>query len=263
MRPFLLALMILIALAGCSPDAALNAYPEFGKSLVVDLQARNFDAIETKLDLTLRRTTTRAKLVEMAEVLPTTQPTSIRVAELHVASTWKLAGSAPRQVALAMQYQFGEKWVLVAVVWRENERGFRAIDSLQITPLRASLQTLNHFTMADKGITHHVVLALAVALPLFSVFVLVLCLTTSMTLRRKMLWALAILFGVTVLRFNWTNGAVDWQPLHVQLLSAGYAHPELGPAIFSLAVPLGAIIFLSRHGWNRFAGVPSNPEGIA
>src|SRR4029453_16418247 len=100
--------------------------------------------------------------------------------------------------------------------------------------LRASLQTLNLFTLADKGITHHVVLALAVALPLFTVFVLVLCLTTSMPRRRKTLWALAILFGVTVLRFNWTNGVfVGWRALSFQLFSAGYAHPELGPPIIS------------------------------
>jgi len=58
------------------------------------------------------------------------------------------------------------------------------------------------FTLVDKGLTHHVVLAIAVALPLFTDFVLVLCLTTSMPRQRKTLWALAILFVVTVLRFN-------------------------------------------------------------
>lgn len=259
MGRLLLPLMILMVLAGCSPDPALNGYPEFGKEIVGDLQARNFDAIETKLSPALRRTATRAKLVEMAAVLPATPPTSIRVAELHVGNSWQLAGREPRQVALAMQYQFGDRWVLVALIWAENERGFRAIDGLQITPLPASLQTLNSFSLGNKGLTHHVVLALAVALPLFSVFVLVLCLTTSMTRWHKTLWVLAILFGVTVLRFNWTTGAVDWQPLHFQLLSAGYAHPELGPAIFSLSVPLGAVIFLSRHGWSKFVSATGQP----
>src|SRR5262245_8495403 len=256
-RPFLAALITLMLFTGCSPDAALNTYPEFGKSLVAELQARNFEAVEAKLDLALKRTTTRAKLLEMAQVLPATAPTSVRVAQLHVMSTWQLAGSEPRRVWLALQYQFTDTWVLATFVWRENERGFQAIDGFQITPLPASLETINRFTLVDKGLTHHVVLGLAVALPLFTVFGLVLCLTTSMPWRRKTLWALAILFGVTVLRFNWTNGVVvDWQPLSFQLFSAGYAHPELGPPMISLALPLGAIIFLSRHGWTRFAGDP-------
>ena len=178
-RPFLAALITLMLFTGCSPDVALNTYPEFGKSLVADLQARNFEAVEAKLDLALKRTTTRAKLLEMAQVLPATAPTSVRVAQLHVMSTWQLAGSEPRRVWLALQYQFTDKWVLATFVWRENERGFQAIDGFQITPLPASLETINRFTLVDKGLTHHVVLGLAVALPLFTVFVLVLCLTTS------------------------------------------------------------------------------------
>ena len=190
-RPFLAALITLMLFTGCSPDVALITYPEFGKSLVADLQARNFEAVEAKLDLALKRTTTRAKLLEMAQVLPATAPTSVRVAQLHVMSTWQLAGSEPRRVWLALQYQFTDKWVLATFVWRENERGFQAIDGFQITPLPASLETINRFTLVDKGLTHHVVLGLAVALPLFTVFVLVLCLTTSMPRRRKTLWALA------------------------------------------------------------------------
>ena len=190
-RPFLAALITLMLFTGCSPDVALITYPEFGKSLVADLQARNFEAVEAKLDLALKRTTTRAKLLEMAQVLPATAPTSVRVAQLHVMSTWQLAGSSA-WAWLALQYQFTDKWVLATFVWRENERGFQAIDGFQITPLPASLETINRFTLVDKGLTHHVVLGLAVALPLFTVFVLVLCLTTSMPRRRKTLWALAI-----------------------------------------------------------------------
>jgi hypothetical protein len=85
-RSFLAASITLILFAGCSPDATLNTYPEFGKRLVSDLQARNFEGIEAKLDLALRKTTTRAKLLEMAQVLPATPPTSVRVAQLHTMS---------------------------------------------------------------------------------------------------------------------------------------------------------------------------------
>ena len=48
-RPFTAALITLLALTACSHDAALNAYAEFGISVVADLQARNFDAIETQV----------------------------------------------------------------------------------------------------------------------------------------------------------------------------------------------------------------------
>jgi len=87
----------------------------------------------------------------MAKVLPATAPTSVRVAQLHVMSTWHLAGSEPRRVWLALQYQFTDKWVLATFVWRENERGFQAIDGFQITPLPASLETISPETVSNRA----------------------------------------------------------------------------------------------------------------
>ena len=64
---------------------------------------------------------------------------------------------------------------------------FKQLTAFKSRLFPRSLETINRFTLVDKGLTHHVVLALAVALPLFTVFVLVLCLTTSMPRRRKTL----------------------------------------------------------------------------
>src|SRR5262245_44946434 len=107
-RPFLAALITLMLFTGCSPDAALNTYPEFGKSLVAELQARNFEAVEAKLDLALKRTTTRAKLLEMAQVLPATAPTSVRWTQRRCRSIRRrfTVGSAAAPAAM-QPTQFG------------------------------------------------------------------------------------------------------------------------------------------------------------
>lgn len=265
-RPFLAALTIVLGLTGCEPNVALQTHADFGKRIVAELQAKNFAAIETRLDLALQGTKSRAKLIELAQVLPSTTPTSIRIAGLNVARTWALAGENPRRVALTLQYQFTDKWFLVSVNWRENERGFQPIDGIHITPISASLETVNRFTLEGKAAIHYLVLALTIVLPIFTVFVLGLCLTTPLPRLRKALWALAIFFGVTALRFNWTTSVVDWQPLFVLAFSASYLQADLGPAILSISVPLGAIIFVLKRRSGNFVAIatprlPTNDDG--
>ena len=130
---------------------------------------------------------------------------------------------------------------------------------MTMRPLANSLQEINSFQLKGKGIANYAILALAVALPLFSITALILCIRTSMPLGRKVLWCLGILVGFVQVTVNWTSGAISVAPLSVQLLSAGWF--RLGPFAphqVSIAVPLFAILFI----WMRHRGRFERSEAV-
>jgi hypothetical protein len=67
--------------------------------------------------------------------------------------------------------------------------------------------------------------------------------------RRKWLWIIFILIGFGKLSLNWTTGQILFNPLsfYVQLFSvAVIKHGPYAPWIFSISIPLGAIIFFLK-----------------
>ena len=256
MPALLFIFALLLVLTGCVDQETFNAEVEFGKRLVANLQARKLDAIDARLDRAAVGDGSRAALAKMAQLLPAGAPTSIEVAGLNVHTVnWADKGTT-RHVALSLQYQFGDKWFLVNARWRRPDTGALLIESLHVGPLRASLQEINRFALGGKSAIHYTVLGLAVALPLFSLTVLGLCLLTPIPVWRKALWSVPILFGLTTVSLNWTSGAMVWQPLHVLILSGGYSQTDLGPVILSIALPLGAIVFLLRRPFMKRPGRP-------
>ena len=245
---------LLLSLTGCVDEETFNTDIELGKSLVEALQAKRLDSIDAQLDRAAVGSRSRAALAKMAALLPADAPTSIEVVGVHTVS-W--AGKGVRRVALSLQYQFGDKWFLVSAQWRRPDAGGPPIvESLHVAPLRASLQEINRFALEAKSPIHYTVLGLAVALPLFTLAVLALCLFTPMPLWRKVLWSVPILFGMSAINLNWTSGAMIWQPLQIVPLSGGYSQTDLGPVILSIALPLGAIVFLLRRPFMKRPGRP-------
>ena len=93
---------------------------------------------------------------------------------------------------------------------------------------------------------------MAIFIPIFILFAVVQCIRTLMP-RRKWLWIIFILVGVTEFQLNWTTGEIGFKLLNVSLLAAGFAKfSPVSPLILKVGVPLGAIIFLlERSRWLR------------
>ena len=92
----------------------------------------------------------------------------------------------------------------------------------------------------------HLLLILVVGVPVFTLWVLVLCIRTKM--RRKILWSILILLGATTLTLNWTTGEMDFQLFSLHLPSARYYKAGIyAPWIFSVSFPLGAVMFLIKR----------------
>ena len=238
---------LVLVLSGCDGEEAYRSEVEFGKRLVADLQAGSFEAIEKQVDRSAWGDGWRTMLSQMAKRLPKGEPTSIRIAELSI-NPVRTAGAEPaRYVSLALQYQFDNKWLVVAAHWLRKDSGAALLQGMRLQPLPASLDEIHRFTLDGKSPLHYAALALAVLLALFTLLALVLCLRTPMPRWRKALWAIAVVLGVTALRFNWTSGAMLWQPLNVLPGSVAYHQADLGPAVLSIAFPLGAVAFLLRR----------------
>ena len=111
---------------------------------------------------------------------------------------------------------------------------------------------MHRASFAGKSITHFAFYAATVFIPLFILFALVQCIRTPMP-RRKWMWIIFILIGVTEFQFNWSAGEIGFQALNISLLAAGFAKlSPISPLILKAGIPLGAIVFLlERSRWLR------------
>ncbi|WP_140636123.1 hypothetical protein [Methylibium rhizosphaerae] len=155
---------------------------------------------------------------------------------------------------LTFEYQYKEGWLLATTVL-ERRDGKVTVQGIHFSPRTQSLESENAFAPAEKGALHYVVLAFAVTIPAFIIYAFVACMRTRMP-RRKWLWLVFIAVGLVQFRFNWTTGAWGVQPLAFSLLGAGFSKAgPVGPYLFTLAFPLGALLFLKkRDSFARPAG---------
>jgi len=155
------------------------------------------------------------------------------------------ADSTRKTVSLSYQVELSKGWLAGTVVIVEEGES-RAITSARFNRYSASLEFLNRFTFSEKGPVHFAFFLLALAIPIFSLYSLVVCARTKM--RRKWLWIIFILFGVATFRINWTTGQMDYQLLSFQLLGASvFKMGFCAPWIVSVAFPVGAIVFLAKR----------------
>ncbi|MFQ5465188.1 MAG: hypothetical protein ACE5EI_04595 [Thermodesulfobacteriota bacterium] len=131
----------------------------------------------------------------------------------------------------------------------DNDSGARSVYGFFIEPASASLADINAFTLRGKSLRQYTILLLAVAVPLFIIYVFILCLRSRTD--RKKSWLVVILLGVGSLTVNWTTGAPDWGIMSVSFLGIEPLRDGLdGPWMISVAMPIGAILFYLR--WRRF-----------
>jgi Na+-transporting NADH:ubiquinone oxidoreductase subunit NqrE len=125
-------------------------------------------------------------------------------------------------------------------------------------PIARSLEEQHRFDLAGKSSLHYLWLALAVFMPSFTVFALIVCARTRLK-GRKWPWIVFILFGVGAFSINWATGQLDFSPIRITLLSAGVFAAPLGPWVVSFSLPVGAFVFLARR--KGLAAAAANSPG--
>jgi hypothetical protein len=128
----------------------------------------------------------------------------------------------------------------------------------QLTPEQIANEA---FPILGKSPVHYIVLALLVALPLFSIATIVAVWRTR-HLKRPVLWTLFCLVGFGALSFDWLTGAfsttllersasgLSFNLFQFQVLSAALWKEPYGPWTLVLSFPLGAALFWLQKARN-------------
>jgi hypothetical protein len=214
----------------------------FARKYVDLLRQQAFDQVEQELDPSIVGSGARNTLATMAGMFPAGEPISTKV----VAYSFRHDRQSSTD-SLTLEYEFPDKWLLVDMSI-QRMGGASRILAFHVTPIADSLEHINRFSLVGKSALQYVILGLALAAPIFSFYVLAVCLRTKGQ-NRKWLWAIFILVGVGKLAINWTTGALTFTPLAINIPCGGAttAVGVYGPWVVAVHLPLGAILFLRKR----------------
>ena len=234
--------MLLVLLVGCSKAEILQkiASPQdqaYARHTIDLLRQQRFADIEKDIDPSIAGPSVHATLVRMAEMIPSGEPTSVTLVGAHLT---RADGAITTN--LTFEYEFSGKWLLANVATK-NQGGHMTVVGFNVVPRSISLEEQNRFTLTGKSPMQYLVLALAVMLPMLTIYALVACARTKLK-GRKWPWILFILIGFGKLAVNWTSGQWIAAPLSLQLFSASAFAPLYGPWTLAVSAPVGAIAFL-------------------
>ena len=242
---FAAAGVALLSLVGCSQEALLQKFttPEdqaTAKKYIDYLRAGQYEPIEEVMHPSIKGPTLHATLEKMAGIIPDEEPTSVKL--VGAQSTTNSSGTTKN---LTYEYGFGKQSLLVNVATLRQGDAFTIV-GFNVYPQEQTLAERNHFGLAGKTPLQYLVFALAILMPLLSLYALVQCIRTKIA-SKKWLWIVVILIGVGNLAVNWATGEWEFKPLAIQLLSASVLYDAQGALILAASVPLGAILFLLRR----------------
>jgi hypothetical protein len=254
-----LAASALISLCGCSQKAIIEKMaPEdvqrASEAAISDLRARRFDAVRKVLVEELRRQDHGADFARMADCFPDERPRAV----MPVGFTFT-TGTGGTSYNIGYEYQFSGGWVLAQFSWVRADGRLR-ISDFHVRSMTESLEERNAFTLRGKGALHYLVLllwALAVAVTLAA---LVKCIRMR-GLGHKWLWILFIIFGIGMLRLNWTTGEWSIGVLNIQIFSFSAVELFGSPWVVGVSVPVGAVVFLDKARRRRKAAEASAAQG--
>lgn len=265
----LVPIVMILLLAGCDQSSIMKKMtPPEAESVAkgyVDLLRQNrFDEIEKDLDSSIKTPDIHSTLVTMAQMIPTQQPESIKVVGAH-----KNVFNGPKEpktttTNITLEYQFQRKWLLINVATQKKGE-VSTIVGFNVNPIPDSLENINKFRLVGKSPLQYAVLFLAILIPLFTLYALILCIRTKIE-KKKWLWVIFVLAGIVTFSVDWTTGQWRIVPLSFQLLAAGASAPPYGSWVISISFPLGAIIFmlkrnvLSKQQNNTTQIVQTEPE---
>jgi len=213
---------------------------KFARAYIDILRKGDFEQAEKLLDPQVVTSETRSELQDCVNFLNKAKPISIEIVDFTL-----FIFKGKRRCNLTYQLQFVNAWLLATVIV-DDISGNLQIYRFQMNTIPKSLEEINAFTFSDKSIRHYIILLIAIGIPVFIIYTIVLCALTKM--KRKWLWIIFILIGFGRYSFNWTNGQMRFTPIAFQLFSAGFFRKGLyAPWIIYISVPIGALLFILKR----------------
>lgn len=211
---------------------------EYGKNVLESIRLNDFITVSKSLNQSIASQVTKEKLEEISKYFPSEKLINT-----------ELIGSQVNKInndwngTFTFEYQFdNSKWALANIVINKNGN-FLSVTGFHVYLTEKSQKEINKFSLYNKTIKHYIILLFTVLIPLFSIFSFIICIRTPLK-RRKVLWVIFTLLGVTSTALNWTTGQLSFQLLTVKLLSASVtAASPYSPWFISFSIPIGSIMF--------------------
>ncbi|HZE13719.1 MAG TPA: hypothetical protein VE086_08180 [Chthoniobacterales bacterium] len=216
---------------------------EFARLFIERIRTARYEEAQPMLEPTVAQKAGADGLVRLHQIVDHGEPISVELIGANVGylRPWDKS-AASRQANLTYQLQFRDAWVVATMVVQNNDKG-RQLVSAFFQPLPDSLEVLNRFTLKNKSIHHYLFFAAVICVPLFILFVLIVCIRSRV--RFRWLWIVFIVLGFVQFRLNWTTGAWDVQPASINLFGASFMRgSSYAPWILTVSIPLGAALFL-------------------
>lgn len=246
-----------IVLCGCDQKKLLESLVpkediSVAQHYIELLRTRDFQAIKNDLaPPLLNDPSLDESIAQAASFLPEDEPLSSRVVGFHVGMS---AEGTDRHVA--QEYRFPDRWILASVTTRTSPSGLTVI-GLEVNVLPDSLENINRFTFSNKPPVCYAVLPFLLLIPILIFYSLVKCVLDKP--KRRWLWVLFIIFGIGSLSVNWTTTELSFNPLSFLLFGAGFSSELYGPWVFSISLPVGAVVYLlyrRRKMGNKLIDLP-------
>lgn len=243
-RTFILVLVF--ALAGCSHSYTpeKHAAPEERAAAMAYLdmlRQKNYEPIKKVSDPALAGPSLHDILVQMSALFPAGEPTAVSLVGVQ-----RINKTGESEIVnLTFEFGFSGKWLLSNVALQDQPGG-RKIVGMNVVPQETSVAEQRKFTLNGKGTFQYLILALAVAVPLFTLYALIVCIKTRFK-GRKWPWVVFVLCGLGKFAINWTTAEWTFIPLAIQLFGAGVMTPLDGHWYLAVSAPVGAIIFLTMR----------------
>jgi hypothetical protein len=247
---FLLAIVLILSIfAGCNQSAQMERkYPReiyLSRTYFDFLRNGQYEKVENDFDPLIKdRTEFRPEFDKLVATIPKESPISVTPKWIKVECDHSFC---LHQIIL--EYRYRNELLLFNVVGRE-EGSQTSIMGMHARIIPGAALAANEFRLFNKGIPQYVILIMAILFPLFSLYVLVLCIRSKIG-ARKWPWAIIILIGVFRFGVNWTTGEPTFRPLAIQFLSVSASAEPYGPWTVYVSIPLGAILFLLAEFYGR------------
>jgi hypothetical protein len=253
-RPALFPFLVLAALmfllpTGCDQRALIKQFtPEaedgLARRFIAKVVDSNLDEAMSMLADTQQNAAGRKGLDEIAGLFRGGKIETIETVGALTNFAYR-SGKKYRSAQLTYQLRLTTGWYIGTMVVTDGETGTK-ITGARFNPAADSLENLNRFALSGKSPVHYLFLAAVIAVPLFCLTTLVICLRSPM--KRKWLWAVFVSLGFLAFRLDWTTGQFDAMFLSFHLFGASVLKSgPYAPWILQFGIPVGAFIFLIKR----------------
>lgn len=233
---------------GIANEAALfkRLVPEraatIGRHFIELLHEKNYAAIDASVDARIRGPKALDALAKAEAFLPP----SIERIDIIGYRVQTATGDSGAIHELDYEVSGKNAWAYVTIIFSDDGRTVDLL-TLHTQRLDDSLEHVNAFTFAGKGIGQFAFLLIVIALAAFVITTFAICYRSS-ELKNRWLWLLFILVGVVGVSMDWSTGQLSVAPISFHappftVLSAGL----YSPWIIGITLPVGALTFLIRR----------------